>query len=99
MPGGELNDISLAIGRLQEAIEASREDHKKLAARVETMNDKLDILPSLVTRVEKIEPLALDWQKTKNKALGAIAVTGLGGLGVGTGIGPFLRHLAARMFQ
>ena len=99
MPSGELHEISLAIGRLQQSIEDSRTDHQKLAQKVDQMDSKLDVIPKLVLRLNRVEPLAFDWQKTKNKALGAIALTSLGGIGIGTGVGPAIRHIFARMFQ
>lgn len=83
-------EISRILGNLQKGQEESERSRDRLFNLLTSQFDKIDVqletLPMLKQTVEEIAPMARDWKATKNKAIGALAVTGIGGFLGGAGL-------------
>lgn len=83
---GQLDEISQAIGHLQSESEERRRAHERSHALLENISRRIEPLHTLPERVEKLEEVAQDYKRTKNKALGVVAGMSLGGTAIGQAI-------------
>jgi hypothetical protein len=71
---GELHEISLAIGRL-EAGEAERiRQVSALFRKLDELKEDVAEIKPVVATVNALKPEVEDWTRTKNRAMGAIAL-------------------------
>jgi transposase len=83
MTGGELNEVSAAIGELRGEFRMANVQRAETNQKLDEVSRKLDALAPLVARVNRIEPLvdAHERQHQRNKAVaGMIGIAG-GGVG------------------
>lgn len=73
---GTLNQVSQAIGRLQEAVESLKQEHKTVANFRNLMLASLDELKHLTMEnaasLKRMEPIVKDYEAKRNKVLGFI---------------------------
>lgn len=91
---GDLDQISEAIGALRamhtsmldtqrDRWEETRRQHQDLRAEIIGLNAKLAPIAALAKDVAEMKPAVRDWQMTKQRAVGIVAVLSL----IFTGIG------------
>ena len=68
-----LDQISTAIGRLQQAQESQIRQNDAIWNELKDISDALDVVHSNRDRLDRIEPLVDDITKIKNKGLGMLA--------------------------
>jgi hypothetical protein len=81
MPG--LDDISRAIGALQEAADTASREREKLFDKLEQIAERLAPLPALVDRVRNHDQQLEELQTAKNRGIGWLAGAAAGGGGLG----------------
>ena len=87
----KLDDISVAIGRLQAQMESGREERRTMMGKIDGIAIKLDRIPALASRIEAaeerldtVEPEVEKIKKARWMGIGAAAVIGGGGASVWT---------------
>ena len=84
----DLDEISLALGRLQANAERHDENDRRIEAKIETkfdaIFDRLACLPAMKSRLDKIEPNVESLLATRQRTFGiaagvAAVVTSIGG--------------------
>lgn len=71
---GQLHEISQAIGRLEAAAEEHQRQNLTLFRKLDELHNQVADLAPVVETVKAIKPEVEDWTRTKNKALGVLAV-------------------------
>lgn len=70
---GELHEISQAIGRLEANEEERLRQISALFRKLDEVRDQVADLKPIVEVVKEMKPSVEDWNRTKNRAMGAIA--------------------------
>lgn len=70
---GELHEISQAIGRLEANEEERTRQISALFRKIDDLGEKVAEIKPIVETVKEMKPSVEDWNRTKNRAMGAIA--------------------------
>jgi hypothetical protein len=81
---GELHDISVAIGRVQAALESGQRSQEYLRQEIHAAVGKIDAVTAqlvevtaqigtLAERLDRVEPLVEEWSETRQRAVGFLA--------------------------
>jgi uncharacterized protein YlxW (UPF0749 family) len=71
---GQLHEISQAIGRLEAGEDERKRQTSALFRKLDELRDDMAELKPLAETVKALKPEVDDWVRTKNRALGAIAL-------------------------
>ena len=93
MIDGELNEISRAIGSLQEAARAAQRSHEAIWLELKEMRSELAVVVALKKDVDDMRPHVEDWRRTKQRGVGLLAAAGIGGGLLGQGVATLLRKI------
>jgi len=98
MPNSQLNDVSVAIGRLTEASDAGQRQraelftlNQKTMAHITDIKEILATMPVLIERVNSHDRSISALNKFKNKAIITVAAVGGGGGALGSQIVSFIK--------
>ncbi|WP_299377282.1 DUF1515 family protein [uncultured Kiloniella sp.] len=81
-----LNEVSQAIGRLQQAYEFQQETTKDILAELKDLNQKISNFEKVANDVGDMKPIVDDLTKIKNKGFGVLIGLGVGAGGVGAAL-------------
>jgi hypothetical protein len=93
MTGGELNQISQAIGSLQESARAAQRSHDAMWLELKQMRSELAPIVALKKDVDDMKPHVEDWRRTKQRGVGMLAAAGIGGGLLGQGLSALFRKI------
>lgn len=71
---GELHEISMAIGKLEEHAAEGMRQRGALWGKLDEISHKLDRVPMIESRLDAIEPEVAAWTDARRKAAGALIV-------------------------
>jgi chromosome segregation ATPase len=75
----ELDQISAAIGRLQEAQESAERQRARIFEQLARIAEQTSEIPGLANRIEAMEPHVEDYRRLKQRGIGVLGVIAVGG--------------------
>ena len=90
---GELNQISQAIGGLQESARAVQRSHDAMWLELKQMRSELLQIFALKKDVDDMKPHVDDWRRTKQRGVGLLVAAGIGGGMLGQGFSALLKKI------
>jgi hypothetical protein len=93
MTDGELNQISQAIGGLQESARQAQYSHEALWAELKALRADLTGVLSLKRDINDMKPHVDDWRRTKQRGVGLLAAAGIAGGMLGQGLSTVLKKI------
>ncbi len=93
MTDGELNQISQAIGSLQESARAAQRSHDAMWLELKQMRSELVQIFALKKDVDDMKPHVDDWRRTKQRGVGLLAAAGISGGVIGQGLSTLLKKI------
>jgi hypothetical protein len=90
---GKLDQISQAIGCLQESARAAQRTHDAIWSELKELRSELAPIVALKKDVDDMRPHVEDWRRTKQRGVGLLAAAGVGGGLLGQGLSALLRKL------
>lgn len=83
----ELSEIQRTLGRIESRQEAADNERTGMHALLQAFDYKLDCLPLLKDRMDKMEPHVEDWKRMKQRGIGIFGAVAVGGGVIGSYVG------------
>jgi hypothetical protein len=90
---GRLDQISQAIGGLQESACAAQRSHDAMWLELKQMRSELVQIFALKKDVDDMRPHVDDWRRTKQRGVGLLAAASIGGGLLGQGLSTLLEKI------